>query len=99
MLIHINMIKRLSIPGQPLKVCHKLAANIGVFLKPDASKLKAYTMSELCEWENLGEPEEGKYKTDRTDYDTNLKHILGLDKTCRECDSIRRCRNRHQHRK
>lgn len=36
----------------------------------------------LCsERENLGKPEEGKYKTESTDDDTYLEHVLGLDET------------------
>ena len=47
------------------------------------TSIRADTVSKLRrEWENLGEPEESEHKTDATDHDTNLKHILGLDKTC-----------------
>jgi hypothetical protein len=35
-----------------------------------------------CEWENLGKPEECEHKTEATDHDTHLEHILGLDETC-----------------
>ena len=42
--------------------------------------------------------EEGKYKTEDTNHSTCLEHILGLDKTSRECDCIWRCRDRHKHR-
>ena len=39
-------------------------------------------LSNSCEGEQLGEPEEAQNKAYCSDDDTNLGHILGLDKTC-----------------
>jgi hypothetical protein len=40
------------------------------------------TIKLRCEWEDLCKPEESEYKTETTDHDTYLEHILSLDETC-----------------